>query len=340
MKLEKSVVMAIVALVAIVATASAYYEYDQWLEKQPLEVKKGDFVEAYYIGYLENGSVFASSFNENVTKDTPFNESMYNLTVLKVYIGDGIPKKYPEGWGAGRYSVIEGLWKGLLGMKEGEERIVGPIPPEKAYGKKVEPGIEFTTKAITKTEENFIITGVNNSSISLKWLPEVGEKFTFMPSFWGMDPNANPHWFWENATEVISFNDTDVVVKTTPDKTENLTLYPFWENKTKAIVNDATITLITTPEVGSNFTYFYYIVTVENVTKDKINISFTSGNKTIYQEMNRTITFNRTVEIPRVISVPKGYLTNDLENLGYSFDKLAGKTLYYRVKILKIYKVS
>ena len=29
-----------------------------------------------------------------------------------------------------------------------------------------------------------------------------------------------------------------------------------------------------------------------------------------------------------------------LENLGYSFDKLAGKTLYYRVKILKIYKVS
>jgi len=306
MKLEKSVVMAIVALVAIVATASAYYEYDQWLEKQPLEVKKGDFVEAYYIGYLENGSVFASSFNENVTKDTPFNESMYNLTVLKVYIGDGIPKKYPEGWGAGRYSVIEGLWKGLLGMKEGEERIVGPIPPEKAYGKKVEPGIEF----------------------SLKWLPEVGEKFTFMPSFWGMDPNANPHWFWENATEVISFNDTDVVVKTTPDKTENLTLYPFWENKTKAIVNDTTITLITTPEVGSNFTYFYYIVTVENVTKDKINISFTSGNKTIYQEMNRTITFNRTVEIPRIISVPKGYLTNDLENL------------YYRVKILKIYKVS
>ncbi|KAA0002291.1 MAG: FKBP-type peptidyl-prolyl cis-trans isomerase [Thermoplasmata archaeon] len=340
MKLERSVVVAIVALVAIVATASGYYGYEEWLERQPPKVQKGDFVEAYYIGYLENGSIFVSSFEENVTKDTPFNESKYNLTVLKIYIGDGIPKRYPEGWGAGRYSVVKGLWKGLLGMKEGEEKIIGPIPPEDGYGKKVEKNVEFTTSVITKTEEHFIVTNVTDTGMEIKWIPEVGEKFTFMPSFWGMDPNENPHWFWENATEVISFNETHVVVETTPDKTENLTLYPFWENKTKAIVNDTSITLITTPEVGYNFTYFYYIITVENVTEDKINISLTYGNHTEYQEMNRTITFNRSVELPRIINISKEYLLNDFEELGYSFHELAGETLYYRIKVLKIYKMS
>lgn len=61
MKLEKSVIVAIIALVLLAGAASGYYGYEIWKEHQPLKVEKGDFVEFYYIGYFENGSIFDSS---------------------------------------------------------------------------------------------------------------------------------------------------------------------------------------------------------------------------------------------------------------------------------------
>ncbi|MEM2583660.1 MAG: right-handed parallel beta-helix repeat-containing protein, partial [Candidatus Thermoplasmatota archaeon] len=60
-------------------------------------LNEGDFAEIYYIGYFENGTVFASSFNTNVSYNTPFDEKNYNLTPLRIYMGN-FPEKYPEGW--------------------------------------------------------------------------------------------------------------------------------------------------------------------------------------------------------------------------------------------------
>ncbi len=348
MKLEKSVVAAIVVLVALAAMASGYYGYEKWLETQPSKLEKKDFAEIYYIGYFENGSVFASSFQENATKDTPFDEGVYNLTSLKLYFEEGYPSEYPEGWDYGdlgairgwKIDKIEGLYEGMRGMKEDEERVIGPLPPEKGFGRAVVENLEFTTNILTGIEETFIVRNITEAEVDVAWVPEVGKKFT-MPSVWGDDIIDYPYWLWENATEILSFNDTYVQVKTTPGEMENLTLYSFWENKTKAIVNETTITLITTPDVGSNFTYYYYIVTVEAVTEDKINVSIASVNETTYWDFNRTIRFNKTTELSRLFNdIPWEYLENDFEELGYSFHELAGNTLYYRVKVLHIYKVS
>ncbi len=339
MKLERSVILAIVVLVAIAAAASGYYGYGVWKEHQPLKVESGDFVEIYYIGYLENGSIFDSSFgNDNITVDTPFNESK-NLTSLKAYIGSGTPSKYPTGWEPRNYSVIKGLWEGMLGMKEGDEKTL-VIPPEEAYGMPAEAGVIFTSN-FTGVDQKFMITEVNltNDTISLKWMPEIGKNFT-MPMYWSSGYLPNPYWVWKNATEVISFNDTNATIKTTPNKLDNLTLYPFWENDTTASFDNSTISLTTTPEIGSNFTYYGYTYTVENVTEDKINISIIYGNKTYYQEVNKTLTFNRTLSITRLFNnIPGDYLKKELNREGYSFDKLAGKTLYYKIKIVHIYRV-
>jgi len=350
MKLERSVIVAIVALVILAGAASGYYGYGIWKENQPLKVEKGDFVEFYYIGYFENGTVFDSSFgNENITKDTPFDEANYSLTSIKGYIGDGTILKYPEGWDYSslgriegeRVSKIKGLWEGMKGMKEGDEKVIGPIPPEKAYGLPVKKGVNFSSDFMGP-DLNFMVTGVDmsNLTISFKWMPEIGEKFTVPAYQWGSQVLLYPYWLWENATEVISFNETNATLKTTPNKLHGITLYPFWENATEASFNDTTITLITNPEVGSNFTYYGYTYTVENITGDKINVSVSYGNETQYVNVDKTLTFNRTFNVTRIFDeLPQDYLKEDLESSGYSFSSMAGKTIYFKVKLLHIYRV-
>ncbi|MEA2055141.1 MAG: FKBP-type peptidyl-prolyl cis-trans isomerase [Candidatus Thermoplasmatota archaeon] len=340
MKLERPVILAIVILVAIAAAAGGYYGYELWKEKQPLKVEKGDFVEIYYIGYFENGSIFDSSFSdENITKDTPFNESM-GLAPLRAYIGDGVPSSYPEGWGAGNYNVIEGLWEGMLKMKEGDEKKLS-IRPEKAYGLPVQEGITFFSD-FTGVRLNFMIIDINstNGTISLKWMPEIGEKFT-MPMYWADGYIEYPYWIWENATEVISFNNTTATIKTTPNKMDDLTLFPFWENATEASFNDISVSLTTNPEIGSSFTYYGYTYNVEDVTEDKINISIVYGNETYYQEVDKTVVFNRTLNVTRIFGeIPEDYLKKDLKNEGYTSDEMAGETLYYKIKVNHIYKLG
>ena len=350
MKLDRSVIIAIVALVIIAGAASGYYGYNIWKENQPLKVEKGDFVEFYYIGYFENGTVFNSSFSGgNITKDTPFDESNYSLVPMKGYIGDGVISKYPEGWDysklgkiAGlRLSKIKGLWEGMTGMKEGEEKTIGPIPPEKAYGLPVEEGVIFSSNFMGP-KLNFMITYVDptNLTISFKWVPEIGEKFTVPMYQWGSQVILFPYWLWENATEVISFNETNATLKTTPNKLHNITLYPFWENVTDVTFNETSITLTTNPKVGSNFTYYGYTYTVENVTDDTINISVTSGNETQYVDVEKNLTFNRTFNVTRMFEeIPQDYLKDDLEASGYTFSPMAGKTVYFKVKVLHIYRV-
>ncbi len=69
------------------------------------EAKKGDTVSVNYLGTLQNGQKFDSSYDRN----QPFSFKL------------------------GSHQVIEGWEKGIVGMKEGGKRIL-TIPPEKAYG--------------------------------------------------------------------------------------------------------------------------------------------------------------------------------------------------------------
>jgi hypothetical protein len=69
------------------------------------EVKEGSHVTVQYIGMLQNGTQFDNSYS----KGQPFSFT----------VGDG--------------SVIKGWDTGVVGMKEGGERIL-VIPPDQAYG--------------------------------------------------------------------------------------------------------------------------------------------------------------------------------------------------------------
>ena len=347
MKFDRTVLLAIVALVAIAAAASAYYGYDMWEESQPLKLKEKDFLEMYYLGYFENETVFASSFDEtlNITFDMPFNPDD-NLTALKAYVGDDLPIRYPAGWTSsslGRIADVKvgdipGLAEALLGLQEGDEETIGPLSPEEAFGRPVEENIIFTSDFAGVNQE-FKIINISAENLTLQWIPEMGVKFT-LPMFWGEQPIANPYWVWENATEVIDMDESNATILTTPTELDDLTLYPFWEEVSNASYNETTIWITTTPVIGYNFTYYGAIYSVEDVTEDTINISISYGNETYYQDVNRTMSFDRTIELNRIFDgILQDYLQQDLVRAGYSTSKMAGKTIYFRVKILTIYDI-
>jgi len=344
-------VKGVVALIVIVAVAGGIYAYDLWKESQPLSLQKGDFAELYYIGYFENHTVFSSSFvGENISWNTPFDEKNYTLVPLKIYMGKGIPTKYPKGWSYSDIGTIEnvkvpdipGLYKALLGMKEGKEKVI-ELNASQAFGKKVIPGTRFNTSVIFDFPAEFEIIAIHNDTVDLKWLPEIGEKFT-MPHFWYGTPINNPYWLWENATEVISYNDTHVELRTTPNKLHGITLYPWWENDSEVGYNDTKIWITTTPPLG-NFTIQWgtYEIAgkVLNITKDKIKVSLKYGENESIQEVNRTEIFNRSIELPRIFKkYPQLYIEDDLKKLGYTFHELAGKKVIFRIKLLKIYRLE
>jgi len=342
----KEITKGVIALVVILAVAGGIYAYEN-MQKDVL--REGDFAEIYYIGYLENGTVFASSFNGNVSYDTPFDTKNYNLTPLRIYLGKGLPSKLPKGWEYGdlgfikgaRISEIPGLYKAMKGMKKGEEIKVN-LTPDKAFGNVVTNGTKLNTSTILGFDTTFEIVDIKGVNVDLKWLPYEEEIIT-MPQYWHEIPVQQPYWLWKNATKVVSFNETHVVLETTPNKLEGITLYPWWENASSAGYNETTIWITTNPPL-ENFTISAYGYTIRgrvvNVTDDKIKIEYYAGNQTIEDEVNKTIYFDRQIEMPIIFTVQKIYIDDELKQEGYSFHSLAGHNVTFRVKLLHIYRVS
>jgi FKBP-type peptidyl-prolyl cis-trans isomerase 2 len=325
--------------------SSGLYLFRVWENLQDPVVSQGDFVELYYIGYLANGTVFDSSIqnSHNVTPDTSLDETG-NITLesLKAYIGDDSPTTYPDGWTQQDYSVVEGFWKGLRDMEEGDTKVIGPIPPTEGYGLPISANVSFRTATLTGIDLSFQIVNLSDDVATLLWTPSIGEIFT-MPQYWGVSPIEVPLWLWENATEVIMLNDTTAVVKTTPTKLTDLTFFPIdiFENTSTASFDEDTITITTTPEEGASTEFYGATITVENVTEDMVNISIIYGGNITYDEMPRKETFNRTMELSRLfMGIPLYYLEADLDDMGYSSHELAGQTLYFKVKVQTIYEVN
>lgn len=87
-------------------------------------VAKGDTVQVDYIGALENGTVFDTSIASEAKKaGLPLREK-YDFLEFKV--------------GAGQ--MIKGFDSAVVGMKEGEEKIV-KIAPSEAYGERDEAAV-------------------------------------------------------------------------------------------------------------------------------------------------------------------------------------------------------
>ncbi len=90
-------------------------------------VQEGDAVEVDYIGFFSDGRVFDTSM-EAVAKDN----ATYPKAVSFVFRGFYTPLQFVATRGP-EATVIVGMVEGVLGMKEGEAKLV-EIPSEKGYG--------------------------------------------------------------------------------------------------------------------------------------------------------------------------------------------------------------
>ncbi|MDD3493481.1 MAG: peptidylprolyl isomerase, partial [Candidatus Thermoplasmatota archaeon] len=262
-----------------------------------------------YIFGVDSGPIQTMCF------DISYNDSLIEL--VGVAPGDLTPVS--QGWnhimGINNRSITITTSQQTYALPNGSSGLVALLNFS-VVAKPLVPEVIFTSDFMGVSQE-FMITSINDDNISLLWRPVLGELFT-MPMFWGEEPVENPYWVWSNATEVTSFNATHATICTTPNQLTNLTLYPFWENTTNATYNETTISLTTTPEVGANFTYYGAVYTVEYVTDDVINISIQYSNQTYYQDVNRTMTFPRSMTLTRIFeNVPRQYLEQDLQAAGY-----------------------
>ena len=331
-------------------------------------IELGDCADVNYIvRYASNNTIFEASYNDTINK--------IGGSPLKVFVSSNSSEiSFKDDYS----SVIEGFAEGLVGLKEGETKTIGPIPPEKAYGaKKLEVGDTFYTRSLAiEMNQTVEVTRLTDDFMDLKWInfDEIG-KFT-MPqmvllNLSSMNQNeivlyCPPYYIWENSTEIINSTEDIVTVRTTPTKTDNLSdnIEPLqFGNNLSFIFHDATtatwdedsITITNSPVVGSNYTYtveYYgqsmnYIFGIEGITNDSINVSIMleGTDEKTYQEASRVIEFSRNYELPAKYEyIPTVYIemifATDFEREGISTHELAGEPLTYEVEIVKVYKAS
>jgi FKBP-type peptidyl-prolyl cis-trans isomerase 2 len=366
MQREKVAVIGLVIIIVVALFAYLAATYDIFgnlfeNEEESGVIEIGDCVEVNYIGKYTNGTIFDSSYEDPLSKT--------GGEPAKFFVSLDPTASPPDDYYD--YAVgIEGFTEGLIGMKEGEEKTIGPIPPEKAYG--IAPSIGDTIEIHDASIGGNLSLEIVDIQINVS-LPDefagwgfadptnlyilrdnshyIGEKMTFYPS-------------WENASVVTKINDTLAWVLTTPpeDKIENFTwteidlstgeLVSYWENSSSAEFNESTIVVTHTPAINDTMEYISdyetIVYTVVNLTEDKINVSYLDSDGNIsYYSMDRKITIERNQTQDIVLSFPTEYFEYLLSYLqmldptiDYSLSNLAGKTLIFDVEIVKIHKTS
>jgi len=373
--------IAIITLVVIIVGAlsvflAATYGEDilnnLFQEEKTIELE--DCADVNYIGKLVDGTVFDSSYTypDNKTGGIP----------EKIFVSLNETETPPEGYELYSPSMgtegfmIEGFLEGLVGLKAGETATIGPIPPEKAYGaNKLGIGDTFSTSNLAMVMNQTVeVIELTDESISLKWIgmEDLGN-FTMpqmiIKNLSSLDQNEMviyppPYYLWENSSKIINIADETVEVKLTPTKGTNISetiqvvqyndkIIFILPDATTAVLNDTSITLTTSPEVGNNYTYSqdvgYEVInmtlTIESVVNDTINISILYEGEKTYQLSNKTLNFDRTYSMPRLYKdIPPMYqeyiFGQDIIRAGYSMHELAGKELIFEVTIENVYKTS
>jgi hypothetical protein len=320
----------------------------------------GDCADVNYIeSYASNNTIFNSSGG----------------TPLKIFVSYNKSVTSPKpGYTS---EVIEGLTEGLIGMEEGQTKIIGPIPPEKAYGKKLTVGSIFTTQytafGMNQTVE---VTKYTSEYLSLKWIGMENLGTFTMPQLIVNNLQSSnetemtiyppPYYIWENATSIISIADNGVTVRTTPTRSTSLSdvvkdvrygekqmlIFP---NATTASWDDNTITVVCEPVIGQNYQFqtqgytgmIDVTVHINNIIGDKINVTITNdqSSEPTYLDVYKILTFSRNYVMSREYNnIPPSYISyfyaQDIENAGYSTGPLAGESITFVVTIEKIYKTT
>jgi FKBP-type peptidyl-prolyl cis-trans isomerase 2 len=367
--------IALIALVVIVVAALSVFliavntNIFENLFKEKLTISEGDCADVNYIGrYTSNNTIFDTSYK--------YAQNKSGGTLLKIFVSNNTSATSPKSeYTAG---MIKGFMNGLIGLSEGQTKIIGPIPPEDAYGaKKLTVGAIFTTQYLAfGMNQTVEVTKYTSENLSLKWIQmENLSNFTMPQMVINNLQSTNtseyviyppPYHIWENSTSIINITDTNVTVRATPTKSTNLSnvtktiLYGekylfIFPNATTASWNDTTITVVCSPVIGQNYTFqaqgstgmINYTVSINNITGDTINITITNEEnpELSYLDLYRTLTFNRTFVLPRLYTdIPSMYIsyfyTQDIEKAGYSLNPLAGESLTFEVVVEKVYKTS
>lgn len=288
--------------------------------KLPGTIALGDCVDISYIGrYCSNDTIFDSSYNDttNRTGGAPLN----------VFVSFNKTQEPPTGFATYSQGIIDGLMEGLIGLKEGDNVTMDPIPPEKAYGFKPKIGdiLNFTPLAgypyvlkFVEIQENMSMPSdyqsyfgnVTTTLYTLKedwhYIGEIIDNYTMAYPFWkdsSVVTGVNDTLLWMYVTpstgigEVFTYfenNETDGTLTTYPENTSSI-----------SFINDTIINVTHNPEIGTTIDvsayypgYGYYSVgsyTVESLTADKINVSITDSTTgdTTYMDLDRTITIQR-----------------------------------------------
>lgn len=373
MKTEKLAVIGLVIIIAGVLSAYLLVTYgDEILRNLTGSeeiVEVGDCVDVNYTGWFENGTVFDTS-DADVANQSGIYDETRTYEPLKIFVSLNATEYPPEGYDDYSQGMIEGFMEGLIGLKEGETKTIGPIPPEKAYGVYPKIGDEITITDPMTGELTIVFVNITeNAPMMEEYIPQYGDvnttlfklKFEYY-SVGDVVPYLYPTW--ENATVVTKINETKAWLYTTPpeDKQKNFTwidpttLIYYWENSSSITkINDTTIIVTHTPEINStldisDWTGITTTYTVLNLSDDKINTSYidaTTGN-ILYMEFDRTVTIQRNETqnitqtyplegLDELLTLLKMYYD---PNITFSVSDLADKTLYFEVEIVKLYKTS
>ena len=360
--------LAILALtVIIVAVITVFLVVTYY--PQAKVIAEGDCVDLNYIGrYASNNTIFDSSYNDTTNKT--------GGTPLNIFVTMNKSSLPPTGYEKYSQEFIDGLMERLVDLHEGQTTTIGPIPPEKAYGAhKLAVGDIFSTQTITASNfyheinQSVQVMSFTEDGLVLKWMnpEELIGNFTMPEAILMADLTAAqysiydsipPYYIWENSSEIVNITDTTVMIKTTPTTTNNLTkdvtlsvagtqMTFVFPDASTATWNETAISLTSSPVTGANYIFNYsgtlYDITIGNITADHVNISVVAEGQEMPIQLNRTITFNRIYEMPRLYTIPSMFeavFSSDLEKAGYSLNNLAGESLLFEVTIEKVYKTS
>jgi hypothetical protein len=270
---------------------------------------------------------------------------------------------------------VKGLIEGLVGLREGDSKTIGPISPADAYGifPKVGDNFTFFNPKSGKNITVHFVKIITNSTMPKEYVARYGKGkttlFVLGVEIYSLGDKITMYPSWENATVVTKMNETKRWVYTTPpeDKRKNFTWITndsvsqtkaiYWKNASSVTsMNDTTIIITLSPIIGDGMNVYdlahgstiTYVAV--NISADKIlcGVYNQSTGNTSYYEINRTIIIVRnesqditytypTQEIEQTLSSIK---KNYDPNLAFSVNERAGKYLIYDVQIVKIYKTS
>ena len=326
----------------------------------------GDCADVNYIGrYASNNTIFNTSYQ--------YPQDKSGGIPLKIFVSYNKSATSPKsGYSA---SMIEGFMEGLIGMKDGVTKIIGPIPPEKAYGVKFGVGAIFISQYFAfGMDQTVEVTSYTSEKFSVKWIQMENLGNFTMPQLVINNLQSTketemviyppPYYIWENATSIISITDNSVIVRTTPTKSTDLSdtvkdvrygekqmlIFP---NVTTASWDDNTITIVCKPLVGQNYTFqtsgytgmINITIHINSIIGDKINVTITNdqSSEPTYLDVYKVLTFDRTYILPRYYkNIPATYISyyygEDIKKAGYSNHPLAGESVTFEVTVEKIYK--